>query len=141
MNAIGGSTDGPETGWAIYTRDARRYRVPVGVGAWLELGLLDDGADRCRFRLLDLSWGGVSFELPVEVERIAPGARLPGAAIGIGRATVQGTLEVLYIGTDEQGITRCGGRFVPATAPDETELDRILVRLDHLTSRGLWIPA
>jgi hypothetical protein len=139
MDITSGRTEDSELGWAIYTRDARRYRVPVGVGAWIELGLAADENERCRFRLLDLSWGGVSFELPLDVDRLATGDRVPDAVIGIGRTTVEGSLEVLYLATDEHGMPRCGGRFVPAAATDETALNQILVRLDHLTTRGLWV--
>jgi len=129
------------THWAIYTRDARRYRLPVGIGAWLEFEHPSGTGDRWRFRIHDLSWGGVSFELPVDLAEIAPGARVHGVAIGIGRASVQGTLEVLHVSRDSRLGTLCGGRFVSATAQDETELDMLLTRLDHLTTRGLWIPS
>ena len=115
--------------------------MPVGVGAWLEFEHPTESGDRCRFRLHDVSWGGVSFELPVEIERIAPGARVHGVVIGIGRATVEGTLEVLHVSRDIELGTLTGGRFVPATFDDEAELDKLLGRLEHLTTLGLWLPS
>ena len=131
----------PDGGWAIYTRDARRYRVPLGVGAWLEFEHPVDSGDRCRFRLHDVSWGGVCFELPVEVERIVAGARLHRVTIGVGRTQVEGTLEVLHVSPDVHLGALSGGRFVPASAADEAELDKLLARLEQLTSHGMWLPS
>jgi hypothetical protein len=132
-------TDSSDAGWAIYTRDARRYRVPMGVGAWLEFEHPVASGDRCRFRLHDVSWGGVCFELPLEVDRIAPGARVHGVMIGVGRTQVEGTLEVLHVRPDLELGRLWGGRFVPSSPKDESELDKLLERLEHLTTRGLWL--
>jgi hypothetical protein len=131
--------EAPDEGWAIYTRDARRYRVPVGIGAWLEFEHPVGSRDRSRFRLHDVSWGGASFELPAEIERIAPGTRLERVVIGVGRTTVDGSLDVLHVTRDVRLGTLTGGRFVPASPEDEAELDGLLSRLQELTSRGLWI--
>jgi PilZ domain-containing protein len=129
------SVDG---GWAIYTRDARRYRVPLRLGGWLEVDDPAESGDRWRFRLHDISWGGVCFELPVEFENIGPGARV-GVMIGVGRTQVEGTLEVLHVSRDRELGRLSGGRFLPSSPDDESELDRLLERLEHLTSRGLWL--
>jgi len=139
MNQDACETDG--THWAIYTRDARRYRVPPGVGAWLEFEPPSADGDRWRFRVHDLSWGGIAFDLPVEVEGVAPGVRLSGVVVGIGKARVEGTLDVLHVTPDVRLGTLCGGRFVPGSGTDETVLDQLLARLDTLTTRGLWIPS
>lgn len=141
MSMVNPTQDAAATDWAIYTRDARRYRVPLGIGAWLEFEHPVGSGDRCRFRIHDLSWGGVAFDLPVDLVEVVPGARVHGVVIGIGRAAVEGTLEVLHVSRDTRLGTLCGGRFVPASAQDETALDKLLARLDHLTSRGLWIPS
>ncbi len=128
------------TDWAIYTRDARRYRVPPGIGAWLEFEYPAASGDRSRFRIHDLSWGGIAFDLPADFD-LAPGTSVSRAVVGIGRARVEGALEVLHVTPDVRLGTLCGGRFRPATGLDESALDQLLARLDHLTSRGLWIPS
>jgi hypothetical protein len=128
------------TDWAIYTRDSRRYRVPPGIGAWLEIECPEGGAERARFQVHDLSWGGIAFDLPND-HTLSPGTQVANAIVGIGRARVAGSIEILHVTPDVRLGTLCGGRFRPASGLDETALDQLLARLDHLTSRGLWIPA
>ncbi len=121
------------TAWAIYSRDSKRHRAVASDGAHVEFEHPRPGP-QWRLALVNVSRGGVSFDLGDGLSGLETGTRVSRFVIRTCEHEVCGEFEASHV-TFEDGRTVCGGRFYPATAADDLALKQLITSLARLHPR------
>ena len=109
-------------------REARRYALPIDVGAEIEFDVPDGG--HYRLPLLNIGGLGLAFSIPEPIPEIEAGIMLADAQIHVGSLVIRGNLAVEHVLRDHP--SKCGAQFYPTSDTDRNELVSLLSRLESL---------
>lgn len=110
-------------------RGHRRFRIPDSREAWIGLNFPQPGGKLRRFRLIDISVAGFSFEADAVADALEIGTTLRDATMQIADCTMQGDVLVMHVSDSDDGLT-CGALFYPATDADLVKMKSLIAGLE-----------
>lgn len=118
----------PSAPAAASNRLESRWSVPRYQQAFIEFD--HPVGKRRRLTVLDVSPAGVCFALPFYgLAGIETSSTLAEVVVRVGACEIEGELVVSHVTRESDQRVLCGGRFYPATALDQLQLQRVLVGL------------
>ena len=112
-------------------REARRYALPIDVGAEIEFDVPDGG--HYRLPLLNISVHGLAFFIPDPLPGIEAGIMLAAAQIHVGSLVIRGNLVLRHTPREHPSDNKCGTLFYPTSDTDRNELVSLLSHLEWVS--------
>ncbi|MDH3627750.1 MAG: hypothetical protein OEV00_06520 [Acidobacteriota bacterium] len=110
-------------------RGHRRFKIHESREAWVGFTFPQPNGKMRRFRLLDVSVAGFSFETDLPFDQLEIGTTLHDTTCQIGECTLQGDLLVMHA-TDSDDSNICGVLFYPASDADLVKMKSLLAGLE-----------
>ncbi len=110
-------------------RGHRRFKIHESREAWVGFTYPQPNGKLRRFRLLDISVAGFSFDCDSLESPIEVGTTVHDTTIQVADCSMQGDLLIMHR-NDEDGPGACGALFYPATDADLVKLKSLIAGLE-----------
>ena len=112
----------------ICRRRDRRYVLEPGT-SWIEFAYPVPGGHPCRMALRDISEGGLSFVLALELPGLRVGRSIARAHVEVAGDRVYGDVLVMHLTPDAGPGSICGALFFPRGDENIVGLQKLIAHL------------
>ena len=118
--------------WAFYTRDPRRHSLMDVPEAKVEFEYPREGGRRWQLRLINISEGGLCFEVDPEFPAVTRNVELKGLVVRVDDLEFRGDFVFSHARTEGERSIICGGQFRPATEVDQIKMRNMIAELGSI---------